>query len=68
MNKEPLRLNLPGAAAFVSAPECRVCFSRALRASLFGAARGVAYPLTTFGWWLSKGWLRCATPGSTNCS
>ena len=30
----------------------RVCFSRALRAALLGAARGVAYPLTTCHWWL----------------
>ena len=54
MNKELLRLNLPGAAAFVSAPVCCVCFSRALRAALLGAARGVAYPLTTFRLWLLR--------------
>ena len=52
MNGELLCLSLPGAAAFVSAPECRVCFSRALRAALLGAARGVAYPLTTCRLWL----------------
>ena len=54
-NIELPRLSLTGAAAFVSAPVCCVCFSRALRAALLGAARGVAYPLTTCRLWLLVG-------------